>query len=49
VTAGTYTCKVLSYTNTGIINTTYIFWDDEIGQIKATGFGAYELEPIVEE
>mgnify|MGYP000314676212 CR=1 FL=1 len=49
VPAGTYTCKVLSYTNTGIINTTYIFWDDEIGQVKATGFGAYELESVVEE
>lgn len=45
VPAGTFTCKVFSYQNSGTINTSYTFWDDEIGQIKEdAGFVVLELE-----
>ncbi len=44
VPAGTFTCKVFSYENTGTINTSYTFWDDTIGQIKEdAGFFVIEL------
>lgn len=47
VPAGTFTCKVFSYENSGTINTSYVFWDDEVGQIKEdAGFVVLELESI---
>lgn len=47
VPAGTFTCKVFSYQNSGTINTSYVFWDDAIGQIKEdAGFFVIELESI---
>ena len=45
VPAGTFTCKVISYQDSGTINTTYVFWDDQVGQIKEdAGFFVTELE-----
>ncbi len=45
VPAGTFTCKVFSYETSGTINTSYVFWHDEIGQIKEdAGFIVLELE-----
>ncbi|MCK7590561.1 hypothetical protein M0G43_08255 [Subsaxibacter sp. CAU 1640] len=45
VPAGTFNCKVFSYTTSSIINTSYIFWDDQVGQIKEdAGFFIIELE-----
>lgn len=34
VPAGTFTCKVYKYTATDIINESFVFWNDDIGQIK---------------
>ena len=49
VGAGTFTCKVFSYQNSGTINTTHVFWDDAIGQIKEdAGFFIVELESYEE-
>tara|TARA_Y100000815_G_scaffold87805_1_gene76517 strand:- start:382 stop:933 length:552 start_codon:yes stop_codon:yes gene_type:complete len=49
VPAGTFTCKVFKYDNTGIINSSYVFWHDEIGNIKEdAGFLILELESYEE-
>jgi hypothetical protein len=34
VPAGQFHCKVFKYTNSGTINDSYIFWDDQVGQIQ---------------
>ncbi len=45
VPAGTFTCTVISYQDSGTINTTYVFWDEQIGEIKEdAGFFTLELE-----
>lgn len=44
VPAGKFRCKVFKYTNTSTINDSYIFWDDQLGQIKEdAGFFQIEL------
>ena len=44
VPAGTFTCKVYKYTATDIFNESFVFWNDEIGQIKEdAGFVSTEL------
>ena len=44
VPAGTFHCKVYKYTTTTAINDSYIFWNDETGQIKEdAGFMTLEL------
>lgn len=45
VQAGTYNCKVLTYRQTGGINTDSIFWNNQVGYVKYVGLGvAYELK-----
>ena len=49
VPAGTFTCKVFSYENSGTANTSYVFWDDAVGNIKEdAGFILLELESYQE-
>jgi hypothetical protein len=44
VPAGSFHCKVYHYEKSDIINDSYIFWDDEFGQImEDTGFFKTEL------
>ncbi|WP_298553699.1 hypothetical protein [uncultured Algibacter sp.] len=44
VPAGTFSCVVYKYTATDIINESFVFWNDEIGQIKEdAGFFSLEL------
>jgi hypothetical protein len=44
VPAGTFHCKVIHYEKSDIINDSYIFWDDEVGQImEDSGFIKIEL------
>jgi len=44
VPAGTFSCKVYKYNATDIINELFVFWNDEIGQIKENaGFVSLEL------
>lgn len=44
VPAGTFSCKVYKYTATDIVNESFVFWNDEIGQIKEdAGFFSLEL------
>lgn len=44
VPAGSFHCKVYHYEKSDIINDSYIFWDDEFGQImEDTGFFKIEL------
>lgn len=45
VPVGQFHCKVFKYTNSSTINDSYIFWDDQIGQIKEdAGFFQIELK-----
>ncbi|WP_300569983.1 hypothetical protein [Flavobacterium sp.] len=45
VPAGTFHCKVFKYVNSETINDSYIFWNDEIGQVKEdAGFFTTELQ-----
>lgn len=43
VPAGTFTCKVFKYTSDSTINESFIFWNDEIGQIKEYAKLFYEV------
>lgn len=44
VAAGTFNCKVYKYSTSTSDTESYIFWNDEIGQIKESGFIGLELE-----
>lgn len=44
VPAGSFHCKVYHYEKSDIINDSYIFWNDEVGQVmEDAGFLKYEL------
>lgn len=45
VPAGTFNCKVYKYTSSTAINDSYIFWNDEVGQVmEDAGFFKLELK-----
>ena len=44
VPAGTFHCKVFKYTNSETINDSYIFWNDEVGNIMEDADGFIRLE-----
>ncbi|WP_203257057.1 hypothetical protein [Hyunsoonleella ulvae] len=44
VPAGTFKCVVYKYTATDIVNDSYVFWNDEVGNVKEdAGFFVLEL------
>ncbi len=44
VPAGTFTCKVFKYTTSSTFNESFVFWHDEIGQIKEDSGGLFNTE-----
>lgn len=44
VPAGTFTCKVFKYSTTTTINDSYVYWNDEVGNIKEDADGFFLLE-----
>lgn len=46
VAAGTFNCKVFKYTSSSTINETFIFWHDDIGNIKEDTGGLFDLELV---
>lgn len=40
VPAGTFNCKIITYNQTGAFNTDTIYWNNSVGYVHYSGFGA---------